>query len=235
MLAELPGNGTPRTSRLLVLDAPRLAVRVRIALPGWSVVDAISPNGRWLYLIHYAASNVGEYEALAYDLVARHLLRKPIVDPHDRGEAMTGAPVTRVMSANSRWAYTLYVRASGAPFIHALDTAGRRAVCVDLPSSADADIGNATLSVGDGGATIRVDADGSTAAVVNTRTFAVTTDPFVALNPSAVAASPVSIRPASHSGGTGGARNVPWLVLAAAAALAVIGGAIRLRAKLRIG
>ena len=102
----------------------------------------------------------------------------------------------------------------------------------------DADIGNATLRLADRGATIRVDADGSTAAMVNTRTFAVTTDPFVALSPSAVAASSVSsasIRPAPRSGGTGGAGNVPWLVLAAAAALAVVGGAVRLRAKLRIG
>ncbi len=233
VLAELPGNGVPRTTRLLVADTPRLALRARIDLPGYSVVDAVSPNGRWLYLIHYAASNLGEYEVLAYDLVARHLLPNPIVDPHDRDEAMTGFPVTRVMSAGNRWAYTLYTRPSGNAFIHALDTAGRRAVCVDLPASANAAIGNATLELGPGGLTIRVDADGSTAAVVNTRTFAVTTGTAVSLDPGRVASSSASIRPAPHREDTGGAGNVPWELLAAAAALAVLGGAFRLRARHR--
>ena len=32
-----------------------------------------------------------------------------------------------------RWAYTLYAKQKGKPFVHALDTANRKAYCIDLP------------------------------------------------------------------------------------------------------
>jgi hypothetical protein len=175
MLAELPGSVPPRTTRLVVLDTRPLAVRARITLPGWSTVDAISPDGRWLYLIHYPSSDISRYEVLAYDLPARQLLAKPVVDPRDRGEAMTGFPITRVMSADGRWAYTLYFRPAGVPFVHALDTVARRAVCVDLPSLSNVGVGNTLLRLGPGGATLQVDVAGVTRAVIDTRTFAVST------------------------------------------------------------
>jgi hypothetical protein len=144
ILAEIADSLPPRTTRLLVLGTRPVSVRARITLPGWSTVDAISPDGRWLYLIHYAASNISNYEVLAYDLIAHRLSSKPIVDPRDRDEAMTGFPISRAMSAGGRWAYTLYLRPSGVPFIHALDTSARRAVCVDLPSLSGADTGTCT-------------------------------------------------------------------------------------------
>jgi hypothetical protein len=173
LLAQLPGNGVPRTTRLLVLDTAPLTVRARITLSGWSTVDAISPDGRWLYLIHYPSSDISKYEVQAYDLRTLQLLAKPVIDPRDRGEAMTGFPMTRVMSADGRWAYTLYFRPSGVPFIHALDTAARRAVCIDLPSLASVDIATQRLRLGPGGATLQVRAGGLTRATIDTRTFAV--------------------------------------------------------------
>ena len=43
----------------------------RLTLPGSYTVDAISPDGRWLYLIHYTARrNLLRYEVRAYDLPA---------------------------------------------------------------------------------------------------------------------------------------------------------------------
>jgi hypothetical protein len=232
VLAELFGGAVPRTTRLLVLDTPRLGVRARIALPGWSVVDAISPDGRWLYLIHYPSyGNLSRYEVLAYDLVTRHLLAKPIVDPHDGDEAMTGFPVTRVMSADGRWAYTLYIRASGEPFIHALDTAGVRAVCVDLPPSLGRiDIGNASLSLGAGSKTIRIDADGVIQAIVDTRTFAarvVHSAPFVTER------TLKTVAPVARTASTSDSGGLPWMLLLAAAVIAAIGGAVGLRTRLR--
>jgi hypothetical protein len=173
ILAELPGSVPPRTTRLVVLDTKPLAVRARLTLPGWSTVDAISPDGRWLYLIHYPSSDVSRYEVLAYDLPASRLLAKPVVDPRDRGEAMTGFPMTRVMSADGRWAYTLYFRPAGVPFVHALDTAARRAVCVDLPSLSTVATGSMHLRLSPGGATLHVDVAGVTRAVIDTRTFTV--------------------------------------------------------------
>jgi hypothetical protein len=174
ILAELPGNGLPRTTRLLVLDTPRLAVRARLALPGYSTVDAISPDGRWLYLIHYALSDLSRYEVLAYDLRAHRLLAKPIVDPRDREEAMTGLALARVMSAGNRWAYTLYFRPSGTAFVHALDTVGRRAVCVDLPRGLNLDPGNAQVRLTSGGAVLQIASDTATLALIDTRTLTIT-------------------------------------------------------------
>jgi hypothetical protein len=228
ILAEFPGNGPPRMTRLLVLDTRRLAVRARLALPGWSTVDAISPDGRWLYLIHYISSDNSRYEVRAYDLPARRLMAQPVVDPRDHGEAMIGFAITRVMSADGRWAYTLYSRPSGAPFVHALDTAGRRAVCVDLPSVANTDIGSASLRLGRGGANLRIDADGVTRAVINTRTFVVTPGVGHAL-------APIRSAPLHGGRGTSGAGGWPWeLVAVPIAALAALGAAARRRAKPRV-
>jgi hypothetical protein len=233
VLAELLEGAVPRTTRLLVLDTPRLVVRTRVALPGWSIVDAISPDARWLYLIHYPSSgNLTRYEVLAYNLMTGRMLGKPIVDPHDDDEPMTGFPVTRVMSADSRWAYTLYIRASGAPFIHALDTVGVRAVCVDLPRSlAELDIGNAQLSLGAGGNTIRIEADGVTRAVIDTHTFAATVVPSPPLITESTFTTPAPVAPRTSTRDPGG---VSWEILAAAAALAAVGGAVRLRTRPKI-
>lgn len=207
ILAELPGNRPPRTTRLLVLDTAPLALRTRLTLPGWSTVDAISPDGRWLYLIHYASSDISRYEVRAYDLPARRLLAKPVVDPRDRGEAMTGVPINRVMSADDRWAYTLYLRPSGVPFVHALDTAGRRAVCIDLPSLPNVDTGSAHLELSPGGTTLRVDTPGGTRAVIDTRTFT------VSAGGGHPAAAP--LRPVRHRGrGTRGQDDAPWELIA---------------------
>ena len=46
---------------------------------------------------------------------------------------MGGIPVARASSPDGRWAYTLYARRGGRPFVHALDTAKREAFCIDLP------------------------------------------------------------------------------------------------------
>jgi hypothetical protein len=219
ILAGVPASIPPPATRLLVLDTAPLAVRARLTLPGWSTVDAISPNGRWLYLIHYPSSNISRYEVLAYDLSARRLLAKPIVDPRDRGEAMTGFPINRVMSAGGRWAYTLYFRPSGAPFVHALDTTGRRAVCIDLPSALSAGIGNASLRLSSGGGTLLVDSGGVTQAAINTRTFTVS----AAGGQSAA----VPVRSAARARRvTRGQGDTPWeLIVLSIAALSVVGGA----------
>src|SRR5262249_17816692 len=133
VLAQVTRRYPTRRTRLLVLDAPRLRVLGELSLRGWFTVDAISPTGRWLYLLHYTPGlDLLRYEVLAYDLRARRLLRRPVIDPREPGEAMRGTAMSRVTSPDGRWAYTLYVRPSGAPFVHALDTRRRTAACVDL-------------------------------------------------------------------------------------------------------
>ena len=228
ILAEIDAYLPPRTTRLLALAAsPRLAIRSRLTLPGWWTVDAISPDGRWLYLIQYTSSDISKYAVRAYDLLARRMLAEAVVDPRERDEAMTGLPITRVMSAGGRWAYTLYFRPSGVPFVHALDTVHRRAACIDLPSIANADTATGHLRLTPGGGTLQVVVDGVTGASIDTHTFAVTTAPGHL--PSAPSRPVPSERPVTHAHG-----GVPWALIALlVAGLGALAAAVTLPARPR--
>jgi hypothetical protein len=118
---------------LLALDARRLAPLRLVRLHGDFSFDAVSPQGRWMYLIQYTSPNdPTRYRVRVYDLRHGRLLTRPVLDPSAPDEKMRGAPLSRVASADGRWAYTLYDGAGGTPFIHALDTTGRTARCIDL-------------------------------------------------------------------------------------------------------
>jgi hypothetical protein len=168
-----PAQYPPTRTRLAVLDALRLRPRETVSLPGYHAVDAVSPDGRWLYLIHYTSNDGLHYEVRAYDLVARRLLAAPVVDSREPDEKMNGIAVTRVSSADGRWAYTLYQRPEGEPFVHALDTATRSARCIDLPALDGGDLSGERLRLDDGGASLVAVSRGGPQAVVDTTTFAV--------------------------------------------------------------
>jgi hypothetical protein len=219
VLAGIGSTYPQNRTTLVVLDTERLVARARIALRGYYTVDAISPTGRWLYLIHYVSpgGDLTHYEVRAYDLLGRRLMRPPVIDPRDGGEAMLGVAVTRAMSPDGRWAYTLYDRPGSTPFIHALDTQRRRAVCVDLPAISEQDVFSAQLALANGGGTLRVERSGAPLAIVNTRTFAVQRQ-----GAGRQQSATRRVNTASHSSG-------PWLPLGAAlvavlGAVAVIGG-----------
>jgi hypothetical protein len=124
----------PRTT-LTVLDARTLRVRRTLRLRGDFSFDAVAPDGRAIFLVHYVSrTDPTRYDVRAYDLTAGRLRAQPIVDPRERGEKMRGFPVTRATSPDGRWAYTLYDGGGHEPFVHALDTASGRARCIDLPA-----------------------------------------------------------------------------------------------------
>jgi hypothetical protein len=129
-----PRTSFPRaTTKLLVLDSDGLKPRRLVTLQGDFSFDAISPNGSWLYFIHYLSPNdPTRYLVQAFDVQRGRLSAKSIVDPKEPGEKMRGNPLSRTMSADGRWAYTLYDGAGATPFVHALDTVGRSAHCIDL-------------------------------------------------------------------------------------------------------
>jgi hypothetical protein len=140
-----------------------------------------------------------------------------VVDPRERDEAMTGFPVNRVMSAGGRWAYTLYFRPSGVPFVHALDTTRHQAVCIDLRPLANGDVSSAHLVLLPGGRTLQVDTLGARPVSIDTRTFKVSTDGGHS------AAAPVG-SPARGHRATRRPSGVPWeLILLSIAALGVVG------------
>ncbi len=130
VLATVAG-GT--TTQFAVIDTRTLKLR-RIELRGLWSFDAIAPDASTLYLVQYSGpgSNAA-YSVRAYDLATNRMLSRPIVDRDVGAELMRGWAVTRATSSDGRWAYTLYAKQKGKPFVHALDTADRKAYCIDLP------------------------------------------------------------------------------------------------------
>ncbi len=163
-----PRLSFPRAqTALMILDARRLRPRKVVSLRGDFSFDAISPAGSFLYLIQYVSpTDPTRYLVRAYDLRAGRLLTAPVTDPRERGEKMRGSPLSRASSSDGRWAYTLYDGAGQTPFVHALDTSGRTARCIDLDTLAGADLSRlrlrfreGTLTVGDGRkAVVNIDA-----------------------------------------------------------------------------
>jgi hypothetical protein len=129
-----PRTSFPRAAtKLLVLGGNSLRSRRLVNLKGDFSFDAVSPDGSWLYLIHYVAPyDATRYLVQVYDLRRGRLVKAPITDPHEPGEKMRGNPLSRAMSSNGRWAYTLYDGAGATAFVHALDTVARSARCIDL-------------------------------------------------------------------------------------------------------
>jgi hypothetical protein len=202
-----------RRTTLAVVDSKSLQVRLQIALEGDFSFDAISPDGRLMYLVEYNPRNYGEYDVRAYDLKARRLLAKPVVDPREPDEQMYGVPVTRASSADGRWAYTLY-DSREHPFVHALDTSDRTAVCIDLDDlrtvwGSSLELRRARLEV--------VGPAGRTRASIDTRSHRLIEDPA---------------EPASGSGDSGSS----WLPIAAAtAALLLLAATGWRRSRIRSG
>jgi hypothetical protein len=57
-------------------------------------------------------------------------------------------PVSRATSANGRWVFTFYQQSDTYPFVHALDTVRRTAVCIGIPADWNASwVGSAQLSL----------------------------------------------------------------------------------------
>jgi hypothetical protein len=215
VLAEVAARFPVRHTRLLVLDARRVRVVRRITLPGYVTVDAISPDGRALYLLRYPGQDGVRYDVRAYDLVRGRLARAPVVDPREADEKMQGVPMTRAMSADGRFAYTLYMRPAGAPFIHALDTARGSAACIDLPSLSDAQLADARLTPPARGRALLVRGPGIAPLAVDVA--ARRARPMSAPRP---AAQPVAAKPPGDGTAFAG---LGWLVALAVPALVAAG------------
>jgi len=167
---EKPGPGT----ELLVLDTKRLRTEERIMLDGRFSFDAISPDGRLLYLVEYPdPRDPLNYRVRAYDLERDGFRPGRIVDPEEPGEQMTGQPIARQASPDGRWAYTLY-GGGEETFIHALDTTAATAVCVDLEEIPARDLYLLGLSVDPATGAITVLRKREPVALVDPQDFAVT-------------------------------------------------------------
>jgi len=103
----------------------------RYSLRGNYEVEALSPDGRRLFLVHWR--NRG-YALQQLDLDTRRLSPTRLSEPDEKmSGTATGAAATR----DGRWLLTLYVKPGGESFIHALDLRSGIAHCVDLPLKGD--------------------------------------------------------------------------------------------------
>jgi hypothetical protein len=207
VLAAPRRNFPQRTTRLTVVDAVTLRPRSEVVMRGDFGLDGVSPDGRWAYLIQYHAGDPTNYAVRAYDLRRRRLAPKPIVDARNPDEKMVGFSYTRTTSADGRWEYTLYGGVS-EPFVHALDTAGRRAFCVDLPGVDPTTLGDLRLAVRHGRVDV-MDSAGAAVRHIDATTFRVSGPPAGA----APAARPAASVPPGDSG-------FPWALAAVTAAVA---------------
>jgi hypothetical protein len=173
-----PRQSFPRAQTRFLILGRGLALRGVVNLKGDFSFDAISPNGDWLFLIHYTSpQDPTRYLVQGYDLRRWHLAPAPIIDPTAPGEKMRGNPVTRTMSADGRWAYTLYDGGGATPFVHALDTVARSAHCIDLDSlSSSTDLSKLRLAVVGGGKRLEIRGGHDRTINVDLRTFRVSSN-----------------------------------------------------------
>jgi hypothetical protein len=160
------------------------------------------------------------YVVRGYDLDRGRLLPDPVVDPKVFGSVMRGYPVTRAVSPDGRWAYTLY-DGGGHPFVHALDTAEGTAACIDVEALAGrTDLIDVRLAVAGGGAEIRIVTGSETVAVIDAKTLRIG-------EPSPAAPPPAAARDGS---------SAPWALAGAlgAVVLATAGLAVVLRRRKRV-
>jgi hypothetical protein len=155
VLAQQPhptNDGVVRRSSFLVLRTRPLHIVQRVQLHGDFGFDALAPHAHTLYLIqHLLDEGTFRYRVRAYDLAKRRLLPGAIADKTQRNWLMNGFPVARATSPGGRWVYTLYSNPDNYPFVHALDTVARTAVCIGIPldwtAKQSSVIDNATLRV----------------------------------------------------------------------------------------
>jgi hypothetical protein len=130
--------GYQKQTTFKVVDTKDLSPRETITLDGTYAFDALSPDGKLLYLTqHVSLDDLQHYVVRAYDLGEHTLRPGKIADKTQRGWVMQGFPATRTTTKNGRWVYTLYDNPGGYPFVHALDTVNAVAHCVGFASPRD--------------------------------------------------------------------------------------------------
>lgn len=173
VLAPFVGPALKKVTRFVLVNTRTFAPRQVVEVRGTFSFDALSPDGRTLYLIQYVRSQANQrYLVRAYDLVAGRLLKAPVADRREPGP-MAGSPISRATNADGSWVYTLYQKPNGEAFVHALDAVRRAAVCVDLPwRKTQQWIWQVRMSVAGSTLVLRQPRVGRLAAI-DTRTFAV--------------------------------------------------------------
>src|SRR5690348_10143034 len=135
-----------RATRVTMFDSSRRAVYRKFALRGWYDVDAISNDGRRVFLIQYL--DTGGYLIRLFDLNRRVLAARRLTE---NGAPMKGTAWDAVAAPNGHRLLTLYLRGQGRPEVHTLDLRLGTAVCIDLPGGNASLVQQYTLALAPGG------------------------------------------------------------------------------------
>jgi hypothetical protein len=135
-----------RVTHVTMFDARRRAVYRTFALHGWYDVDAISNDGRRVFLIQYLDS--GGYLIRLFDLDRRVLTARRLTE---NGAPMNGTAWDAVAAPDGHRLMTLYLRGQGRPEVHTLDLRRGTAVCIDLPGGNQDLVQQYTLALAPGG------------------------------------------------------------------------------------
>ena len=93
------GQTLRKNTTFTLVDVTRMKVRGKIRLQGAYSFDALSPDGRYLYLVEYVSpEDPSLYRVRAYDLNHNKLLAKIVTDKRSWETGMRGSPVTRTRS-----------------------------------------------------------------------------------------------------------------------------------------
>jgi hypothetical protein len=116
-----------------VIDGLRGGVLRKVTLKRGFTIDAISPEGRWLYLIQH--KNGQQYAVRRLNLRTGALYPGALVEKGEQ-EQMAGTPAGAIQSWDGNWQFTLYVNAAHKmAFVHALSLNQSFTVCIDLPGT----------------------------------------------------------------------------------------------------
>lgn len=164
-------------SRFVVVDTRTLHPLKTIRLRGAYAFDALSPDGRRLYLLQFPQGVGGglHYVVRSLNMRTERLEPGAIVDKTEPDERMNGIALNRAWGPDRTWAYTLYSSGESHAFVHALNTRTRTARCIDLPwkGNAQSILENVQMAVRAGSLTL-TEPGGGILASIDTRTFAVT-------------------------------------------------------------
>ncbi|HEY7970139.1 MAG TPA: hypothetical protein VID95_09095 [Candidatus Limnocylindrales bacterium] len=135
-------SATP--SRFAIIHAPvppavgTLELGRIIEVPGHFDFDALSPDGSVLYVVeHLDVAAGGAYQVRSIDTATGRMDAVPIADKRNIDEAIAGRPITQLRT-DGGMVYTLY-RGAEHPFVHALTSTDKWALCIDLPAAGQAD------------------------------------------------------------------------------------------------
>ena len=111
VLADVPTSFPHTRSAFSFLSTHPLEYQTGVSLKGDFAFDALSPDGRRLYLIQHV--DPGDptqlrYVVRALDVPTLRLLPGRIADRTQKSWIMRGSAVTRTTSPGGRWVYTLY-------------------------------------------------------------------------------------------------------------------------------